>query len=81
MTQTRYVPVPVAVPQHTFASQANNRPSEHRGDDRHDHPQANNTPPATHQPSGNTAGNDQHRGGNNNGNADRDHDGKPDRRS
>ena len=77
VTQTRYVPVPVAVPQHTFAPQAN------RGNDHHDRPQANNTPAAPHQPQQPSAGNNQHHGnggGGNNGH-DRDNDGRPDRRS
>ena len=68
VTQTRYVPVPVTVPQHTSTPQAN------RGSDHHDRPQANNAPAAPQQPSNNN----QHRG--NNGH-DRDNDGKPDRRS
>ncbi len=77
VTQTRYVPVPVAVPQHTFAPQ-DNRSNDRRGEDRHDHPQASNTPaPHPQQPAGN---NQQHRGGNDS-NTDRDHDGRPDRRS
>ena len=71
VTQTRYVPVPVAVPQHTFTPQAN------RGEDHHDRPQAHNTPPATHQP---PANNQHHGNGNNNGH-DRDNDGRSDRRS
>ncbi len=73
VTQTRYVPVPVAVPPRSF-----DRSNDHRDgnrDDHHDHPQANNSPPASHQPSNNTP----HRG---NGNSnDRDGDGRPDRHS
>jgi hypothetical protein len=72
VTQTRYVPV--AVPQHTFAPQTQAR-DQHT--DHHDHPQASNTPPATHQP----PGNDPHRGGNNGTSHDRNGDGRPDRNS
>lgn len=86
VTQTRYVPVPVAVPQnrpndHRANDQRSNdhRPDGNRGD-HHDRPQANNTPPAPHQPATN---NNQHRGNDNsNGNGrDRDGDGRPDRRN
>lgn len=76
VTQTRYVPVPVAVPQHTFTPQAN------RGNDHHDRPQANNAPPATHQPPANTQpGNSQHHGNDGSNGHDHDNDGRPDRRS
>jgi hypothetical protein len=77
VTQTRYVPVPV---------RDSDRPNDHRwdgnrGDQRHDHPQAQNAPrpaPTPHQPPSNSGGNNQH-GGNGNGNShDRDGDGRPD---
>ena len=68
VTQTRYVPVPVAVPQHTFTPQAQAR-TQSNGHE-HDRPQATNTP-APQQP----AVTNQHRG---NGH-DRNDDGRPDR--
>ncbi|MEI6200620.1 MAG: hypothetical protein WCP68_01575 [Enhydrobacter sp.] len=81
VTQTRYVPVPVAVPQHTFTPHAST-PKAGRGNDHRDRPQANNTPPATHQPPANPQpGNTQHRGNGNGRDHDRDGDGRPDRRS
>ena len=77
VTQTRYVPVPVAVPQHTFTPQAN------RGNDHHDQPHANNTPATPHQPQQPSAGNNQHHGNGGSGSNGHDHDndGRPDRRS
>jgi hypothetical protein len=82
VTQTRYVPVPVAVPQHEANRSNDHRWDGNRGDQRHDHPQANNNPqPAPQQPS-NNGGNSQHHGNGGNSNShDRDGDGRPDRRS
>ena len=83
VTQTRYVPVPVAVPQRTFTPQAPSRTANNGHE--HDRPQANNTPATPQQPHQPSPGNNQHHGnsngGGNNNSHDRDNDGRPDRRS
>ena len=81
VTQTRYVPVPVAVPQRNVDRSNDRRDGAQAADrgDRHDHPQANNTPPASHPASHQPSNNTQHRGNANTN--DRDGDGRPDRQS
>jgi hypothetical protein len=82
ITQTRYVPVPTPVPVREANRSNDHRWDGNRGEQRHDDPQANNTPrrpPAPQQPSPNNGGSNQHHGGGNSN--DRDGDGRPDRRS
>jgi hypothetical protein len=78
VTQTRYVPVPVAVPQHSFTQQ---QPASNGW---HEHRQAANTPPALQpQPPQPSSGSSQHHGtghGDWHGDGhDRNGDGRPDR--
>lgn len=85
VTQTRYVPVPVATPDPPRRQQANHGNSTRRWEGRrHDNSQATNPPPSNPQATNNDrrgSNSDNNRNSDRRRDRDRDGDGRPDRRS